>query len=94
MMAMGMHYGIRRPLKKRDDLFLLKDLKSNDIALIYALALADSKDESTILDEEAVFKIAEEYANGGIMMLLDSRKKTPQGEFSKLIERQILESED
>lgn len=74
MMAMmiGLSRGSRVPLKKREGFFLAKELDDEQQYIIKAVAVQEMKGELEILkDIREVYKIAEEYANGGIHILKD-----------------------
>jgi hypothetical protein len=75
MMAMmiGLSKGSRLPLKKREGFFLAKELDDQQQYIIKAVAVQEKEGELEILkDMREVYKIAEEYANGGIHILKDT----------------------
>ena len=75
MMAMmiGLSKGSRLPLKKREGFFLAKELDDQQQYIIKAVAVQEKEGELGILkDMREVYKIAEEYANGGIHILKDT----------------------
>lgn len=65
--SLGARSGKRRALTKKVKLFDWGVLSQDvDRPCITAIALADTKDIETLLDQDAVLTIAEEYANEGI----------------------------
>lgn len=90
-MAVGFEKGVRRELEKRKELFNLKDLKLEDEALINAIAINETKSISIISQKNEVYKIAEEYAHGGIKLLVDEIQSCEFGSFEKLYEKKLKE---
>lgn len=66
-------------------------LTLQDKALIYAVALKEKGSVEVLSDKEEVFKIAEEYAHGGIKILHDTIESTQFGSFSKQFEKKLYE---
>lgn len=89
-MGLGFKNSLKVPIKKTDGFFLAKDLKQDDEALIYSLALYDKKTIEILADKAAVYKIAEEYANGGIQMLTDKINSTQYGSFDRILEMELV----
>jgi hypothetical protein len=90
-MAVGFHYGTRASVDKREGFFLRKDLKPEDEALLASLAVFVSESADILSDDGTAFKVAEEYAHGGIAVLLDKIRGTQFGTFSKQFEGEISE---
>jgi dnd system-associated protein 4 len=90
-MAIGFKNKIHRPLNKRENFFLTKDLKPEDETLINALAIKKHNSVEVLSNKEGVFKIAEEYAHGGIKILSDEIESTQFGSFSKQFEKMLHE---
>ncbi len=93
-MAIGFKNGLKRPLETRNDLFLSKDLQPDDEALLNAVAVYDTGSVSVLSNKGEVYKIAEEYAHGGIKLLCDKMDSTPYGSFDKQLEKQLRELYD
>jgi len=92
--AIGFRNGVHRPLEKREGggFFLSKDLKTEDRALIDALALSHQGTSDVLADEDRVFSIAEEYAHAGVHLLAQMEASTPlAGSFDKRFEQEIME---
>jgi hypothetical protein len=70
-MAVGFKNDARVPLETREGLFLIKDMKPDDEALINAVAIAATGSESCLLNKDDVYQIAEQYGHGGIRILID-----------------------
>jgi dnd system-associated protein 4 len=79
--ALGYRAGIRRPLTGgTQHVGFWHYLSSQeDIPLLQAIALADSGDVEVLGDQGAVIKIAEEYANEGIQLLLEMERANREG---------------
>jgi len=90
-MAVGFKNNIKIPIKKTEGLFLEKDLKPEDEALINAIAIYDAASIDILSNKGQVYKIAEEYANGGIRILVDKIDSTQFGSFEKILEKDLLE---
>jgi dnd system-associated protein 4 len=60
----------RLPLVKRQHVGFWRTFDTRDSTLLYAIAIAETGDPSVVADQGAVIQIAEEYANGGIDLLL------------------------
>lgn len=90
-MAIGFKNKIKRPLDKNEGFFLTKDLRPEDETLINALAIWETNSVDVLSNKEEVFKIAEEYAHGGVRILHDSIGSTQFGSFSKQFEKTLHE---
>lgn len=90
-MAVGFINKIKVPIKKTEGLFLVKDLKSEDEALINAIAIYDKASIDVLSDKVQVYRIAEEYANGGIRILAEKVDSTQFGAFEKVLEKELFE---
>lgn len=60
----------RLPLVKRQHVGFWRSFDSRDVAMLQAMAIAETGDPTVVGDQGEVIKIAEEYANGGIDFLL------------------------
>lgn len=91
-MALGFKRNQKVPLKKRKEgIVLLTYFKESQIAMIYAVALKHKESENVLLNEEEIFQIAEEYANGGIKFLKDILIGEQPGSYVKRICTELLE---
>lgn len=92
-MAIGFHNGVRQSLSNRESggLFLDKDLRREDEALINALALHEDNSAEVLADKGKVFTIAEEYAHAGIKLLVDEIENTQFGSFYRQFEKELYE---
>lgn len=87
-MAMGYTNDVRVPIDQRHEYVRMEYLKPEDDALIAAIAVASNSAE-ILLDTSQVYKVAEEYAHGGAV-LLESILDQP-GSFEKTFEKMLLE---
>jgi dnd system-associated protein 4 len=66
-LCLGARFGKRKKLSKRVKLFDWNVFSQDvDLPCVTAVALAETKDVETLLDQDKVLEIAEEYANAGI----------------------------
>lgn len=91
-MAVGVGNQLRMPFKKRDGFFLEKDLRTEDEALIDAVALSEEDNVDILADKSRVYRIAEEYAHAGIKILLDKIESIEFGSFWKQLEKELIET--
>ncbi|MCL2156441.1 MAG: hypothetical protein FWH54_00265 [Methanobrevibacter sp.] len=75
-------------LKKRKELFLIKDLEPLEISLFRSLAIKN-EDVHIISDLDEVFSIAQKYANGGIKLIERLERKCSYEEHMKEFEKKI-----
>jgi len=91
-MAFGFRHGVKRPIEgKKDGLFLVKDLRPEDEALINAVAIYDSGSVDVLANISRVYETAEQYARGGMRLLLDSIESSQTGTFEKKLEKELYE---
>lgn len=72
MICLGIGFDAKqkRPTPPRKtDAVRLADIKEKTLAIWQAIALAESRDPSVLLDEDSMFDIIEQYAAGGLMIL-------------------------
>lgn len=86
-MAYGFNAGVRRALDTTEGFILAKDLHPDDEALINAVAIYESKSVEILADQKAVFKIAEEYAHAGVILLVERIKNVQFGYFEQELEK-------
>jgi len=88
-MAIGFRNNVRRPLEVKEIWFLIKDLKSEDEALMDAIAIYTTHSVDVLSNREEVFKIVEEYAHAGIRLLVDKIFSISHGSFAKQFENEL-----
>ena len=59
----------QKPQSQGQDINAMHQLRDEQLAIIYAIAISETKDPKIILDDMGVAKIAMEYANGGLSHL-------------------------
>lgn len=89
-MVLGYHEGARIQLKSKEGYFMKSYLKDEELALINAIAIAEDKNLSVLLDQQKVFTIAEEYATGGIQLLKERVFGGEYGSYAKKLESDLL----
>lgn len=90
-MALGYSRKVKQAIKKRKELFFVKDFDKEDEALMCALALRDENSIDVLADRKKIYEIAEEYANAGIKILYEIYECNKFGSFEKEIEKDIFE---
>jgi len=88
-MALGFKNQKRLPLGKRLGYFLEKDLKYEDHVLLNAIAISETQTLDVLTDKEKIFKIAEEFAHGGLKILSKEIGPGQFGSFSKNFELKL-----
>jgi len=88
-MAIGFRNKIRRPLESKEGWFLIKDLKSEDEALIDSISVYSTHSVDVLSNREEVFRIVEEYAHAGIRLLVDKIFSISHGSFEKQFENEL-----
>ena len=89
-MALGFKNQARVPFSgKRLGYFLEKDLKYEDYVLLNAIAINETESLDVLTDKEKIFKIAEEYAHGGVRLLQEEIGPGKFGSFSKNFELKL-----
>jgi hypothetical protein len=77
-LAVGFEMQKTRPRPpRRSDAVVLSYLNDQDKALMSAIALAHTKDHTVLMDEDKVFDIIEEYAAGGLEVLVTQMETGP-----------------
>jgi dnd system-associated protein 4 len=90
-MAYGFKNKIRRPLETKEGFFLIKDLNPEDETLLNAVAIYETGSVKVLSNRAEVFKIAEEYAHAGIMLLCNKIESSSFGSFEKQLEKELFE---
>jgi len=89
-MAVGYRHDRAKSLTRREGFFLAKDLKTEDEAILNAVALSISGTE--VLNElSEVYRLAEELAHGGLVLLSSEIDDTALGSFEKKLELDVHE---
>jgi hypothetical protein len=87
-MSIGFKNNFKRELKKKEGFFYIKDLKSEDEALINSIAIL-KKNIDVMPDKKTIYELVEEYARGGIKILSDQIDSGVYGSFWKLYEKEV-----
>ncbi|MEY4533540.1 MAG: hypothetical protein RI926_1309 [Actinomycetota bacterium] len=75
-LAVGFDSGVKRDVPPRkSDSMRIENLKKEHFAIMRAVALRETKDSNVLLNDDAVFDIAEQYAAGGLMLLAQKAKE-------------------
>jgi len=90
-MAIGFKNDICHPLETKKGWFNTRDLQPEDEALINAIAIHKARSVEILSQRAEVYRIAEEYAHGGIKILCNKIKSTPLGTFDKMLEKELYE---
>lgn len=80
MLALAVGYSnnkTRERPPRRSDAVILSYLNDQDIALMTSIALSHSKDHNILLDQDKIFDIVEEYAAGGLEILVTQMDASP-----------------
>jgi dnd system-associated protein 4 len=95
MYALGLGFKNKKrlPIKKRTGIIPVRSLSDKDIAILKAVAICETKTIDTMFGENAqnIFKIAEEYANGGIELLYYQVFNPEPGDVDKRLEQPLRE---
>lgn len=89
-MAYGVYFNETKPIKKPKR-SISKAFVENEFGwLVNAVAISSNKDGVDIISDKAeIYKIAEEYANGGIDIIEKILKKSKPGEFISEMEKEL-----
>ena len=95
LMALGFSMGFKtkfeNPNAKGNDTFVMNQLTEEELALVYAIAISDSKDTEIVNDDLKVADIAMEYANTGIIELKKLEESSQKGNRIKRFQAEILD---
>jgi hypothetical protein len=90
-MVVGFHEGGRIEVKNKEEWIFIDYLSKEEDAMIKAIAIAEEGNLNVLLDEQKVYSIAQEYATGGISLLM---AKVFSGEYfgsyAKKLESELL----
>lgn len=93
--SLGSKTPFENPKNKGNDTFVMNQLTDEELALLYAIAIYDSRELDIVNDDIKVADIAMEYANTGIIALedienssqKDNRIKAFQADINDFIEK-------
>lgn len=85
-MALGYNLGSKTPLNGTKSLILESSISKENMALLNIVAIADTGDVKVISDKKQVFKIAEQYANTGIIYMKNKERTSQYGEACDIFE--------
>ena len=88
-MAIGFVKQKKAPLKNPKGSIPFDTLTEEEVWLIKAVAIADAGRLEILSDEKEVYRIAEEYANGGIGLLHLEICEGAAGDYDKRLEEQL-----
>lgn len=95
LMALGYSMGFKTPFENPkasgNDTFIMNQLTKEELALMYAIAIADSEDVEIVNNDVKVADIAMEYANTGIIALKDMEENSQKGNRIKKFQTEIHE---
>ena len=91
--AYGFYIGYKTPFEnpknKGNDTFVMNQLTNEELALLYAIAISDTKDLEVVNDDLKVADIAMEYANTGIIELKKLEENSGKGNRIKTFQAEI-----
>jgi len=90
-LSIGFKNNFRLPIEKKFGFIRREYLNDEDLSLIESLAIYSSENIEILTNEVEVFKIAEEYAHGGVKILIDKIKSSPLGAFDKKFETELVD---
>jgi hypothetical protein len=90
-MAIGFKNQVRREISSKLEFVRTEYLKEKDYALLYSLAIFETGKTNIVNNEAEVYKIAEEYAHGGIQLLVEKVKGSNSEFFEKQLELELYE---
>ena len=91
--AYGFFIGYKTPFEnpknQGNDTFVMNQLTNEELALLYAIAISDTKDLEVVNDDVKVADIAMEYANTGIIELKKLEENSGKGNRIKTFQVEI-----
>ena len=91
--ALGLGYmsGQRTPLSSPKELmFLEKDMNDKEVALLWAIAIKEKESIQNVENKDEIYKIAEEYANTGVLYLNSIEKTSSLDNYIKNFEKTVV----
>lgn len=93
LMALGFSMGFKtkfeNPKTSGNDTFVMNQLTDEELSLMYAIAISDSKDTEIVNNDLKVADIAMEYANTGIIALKNLEESSQKGNRIKKFQAEI-----
>ena len=93
LMSLGYSIGFKtkfeNPRAQGNDTFIMNQLTEEELALVYAIAISDSKDPEIVNNDLKVADIAMEYANTGIIALKQLEENSQKGNRIKRFQAEI-----
>jgi hypothetical protein len=91
-MSFGFKNKVRVPLRKKFGFVRTSYLQIEDDALMDVVAYGDTGDPEVLADRGRVYQIAEEYAHGGIGLLVDWIAAQPHHSTEKALELELVQT--
>ncbi len=88
-MSYGFKNNISKKIDKQEGFFLIKDMRPEDEALIYSVALKHYGKIEVLANKNEIYQIAEEYARAGIKLLHDEVISSEFGSFDIKLEKEL-----
>ena len=76
----------RVPLAKGTGIFNWQTFSTDEVSLLYALAVTEANGVEVLTDTSEILSIAEEYANGGILQIEEKVKEMPGDKIENLLD--------
>lgn len=93
LMSLGFSIGFKTKFEntkaEANDTFVMNQLTDEELALVYAIAISDSKDTEIVNNDIKVADIAMEYANTGIIALKQLEESSQKGNRIKKFQAEI-----
>ena len=93
LMALGYSMGFKTKFENGrasgNDTFVMNQLTDEELSLMYAIAISDSKDTEIVNNDLKVADIAMEYANTGIIALKNLEESSQKGNRIKKFQAEI-----
>ena len=93
LMSLGYSIGFKtkfeNPRAQGNDTFVMNQLTDEELALVYAIAISDSKEPEIVNNDLKVADIAMEYANTGIIALKQLEENSQKGNRIKKFQAEI-----
>ena len=87
--SLGFKTKFENPKNDGNDTFVMNQLTDEELALVYAIAISDTKDPEIVNNDVKVADIAMEYANTGIIALEDLESNSQKGNRLKKFQVEI-----
>lgn len=87
--SMGFKTKFENPKAQGNDTFVMNQLTDEELALVYAIAISDSKDTEIVNNDVKVADIAMEYANTGVIALKNLEETSQKGNRIKKFQAEI-----